>query len=561
MVLILLVHFCLVLFCSFRLSPAYDEPSHIRSGLNMMTREAFVDTRHAPWTRPNPVHPPADMVPALFARGNGQDPDCRATDEVAFRNILAARWANHLAGALVLLLAWLCSRTLWGPWPGLLAPVFVLVQPLFITHATLVSSDLYGALGGLVAVWVVWRLYVARSEIIPACLADFGLRLWAGGAAAGLAVGLAVTFKLGNLILVPLLGLVPFLAALGSPGRETEPWWRRGSRGLVAGAVACVVALAVAALVYGATHRLLPPLTVGGRPVQLPVGQALAVCASFAVDLKSYLYAPYFMGRIAEPSPLQYGVAFLLKTPLGVLAISAGVLIAAVSKARGRHQRRGVTLLLGLSAVMVLLFTTRGFYLGLRHLLLPIVLLAPLAGALGCAGTRSGSARARWLAPGLAAACLAWGGAELVRTVPWTVAYFNALGRGQMALVDSDGDWGEGLVALGEWQRRHSPLEPIWLAYFGNVRPESYGIRYRGLYSPFSSVRQDPQRELARDPERIGGWVVISKTHLAGTYFAADGASPDYYAAWRRLQPDFVIGGSLLAFDRRGSTAPSHAAR
>ena len=538
-----LAYLAVVVWGSSRLSPAYDEPAHIRSGLNMLTRDAYADPVAAPWTRPNPVHPPSDVLPALLALWSGQSLDCRGGSEVEFAHLRAARWANHLLGAATLVLVWLFARDLWGSWPALLAPALLAVQPIFVAHGTVVSSDLYGALGGLAAVWVVWRLHLAD----PVQGTSGGE--WARVVLAGLVFALALLAKLSNLALLPVLLLAPLAGVVAAAGgvRNVPP--RRALRTLAAGGMSVTGALLVTALVYDATHAVLPPLVIGGNTVELPFAHALAVCVQIAGNLKEYLYPPYFAGSIVAPSPQLYGIALAVKTPLGALVISLAALFVAAARVDVKGRRRGALLLLALVAGLVTVFTSRGFYLGLRHLLLPLVLLAPLAGALG-----AGAVRARKRRPALSLlvlGALAWAATDVARALPWTIEYFNPLARGRVPLVDSDGDWGEGLLALAAWQRRTSGDEPVWLSYFGGVRPESYGITYRGMPSPFSPVRQDPEGWRASDPAAVSGWVVISRTHLAGTYFATDGSSSDFYAAWRGRLPDRVIGGSLLVFDNR----------
>jgi hypothetical protein len=155
----------------------------------------------------------------------------------------------------------------------------------------------------------------------------------------------------------------------------------------------------------------------------------------------------------------------------------------------------------------------------------------------------------------IAVACA---GFSALRTTPWQMSYFNSFARSPMAMVDSVMDWGQGLVALRDWQERNSPDRPIWLAYFGQARPEDFGIRYRGLPSPMGSVRVDPEHEIGADPARAEGFVAISATHLAGSQNHVSGLAPDYYARWRKVRPVAIVGGSIFLFGDSSKSRSEH---
>jgi hypothetical protein len=167
---ILAAYFLIVTYSSSRLSPAADEGAHVRTGMTLMTREAYVDARKAWWTKLDLVHPILDIAPALFARAAGQSPDYRASITTPFPRLRAARGFNHLAGALLLIMVYLWAGRLWGRLGGILSAFFLFCYPLFLAHSSIVSSDLYMALGGTAAAWAIWREYLDR----PRPLAGYG---------------------------------------------------------------------------------------------------------------------------------------------------------------------------------------------------------------------------------------------------------------------------------------------------------------------------------------------------------------------------------------------------
>ena len=66
-------------------------------------------------------------------------------------------------------------------------------------------------------------------------------------------------------------------------------------------------------------------------------------------------------------------------------------------------------------------------------------------------------------------------------TFPHYLSYINQIvggpDRGPHLLDDSNLDWGQDLPSLAQWQQQHPELDELKLMYFGNVRPEHYGVR------------------------------------------------------------------------------------
>ena len=74
---------------------------------------------------------------------------------------------------------------------------------------------------------------------------------------------------------------------------------------------------------------------------------------------------------------------------------------------------------------------------------------------------------------------LALNAADALRCAPDYLTYFNILVKPANSwryLTDSNLDWGQGLIALREYEFQH-PGETLRLAYFGSVNPALYGVR------------------------------------------------------------------------------------
>ena len=77
----------------------------------------------------------------------------------------------------------------------------------------------------------------------------------------------------------------------------------------------------------------------------------------------------------------------------------------------------------------------------------------------------------------LLALCL--NAADALRYAPDYLAYFNVFVKPENSwqlLTDSNLDWGQGLLAVRDYEARH-PDETLHLAYFGSVDPALYGVR------------------------------------------------------------------------------------
>jgi hypothetical protein len=120
--------------------------------------------------------------------------------------------------------------------------------------------------------------------------------------------------------------------------------------------------------------------------------------------------------------------------------------------------------------------------------------------------------------------------ADALRYAPGYLSYFNVFVRPANAyslLSDSNLDWGQGLLAVRDYERNH-PAEQIWLAYFGSVDPATYGINAQPL----------------KENERVVGTVIVSATNLSGQFLQ----DPQGYRWLLNQKPDQILDGSLYVF-------------
>lgn len=138
------------------------------------------------------------------------------------------------------------------------------------------------------------------------------------------------------------------------------------------------------------------------------------------------------------------------------------------------------------------------FDLGDRHIL-PVYIFVLLF-----AGSAWEAIRFRPAFLWLAILAVALQAADVMRYAPDYLSYFNVFvrpGDTYKLLADSSLDWGQGLLALRQYEREH-PGEQIWLAYFGSVEPQVYGVQARSL----------------AERQRVTGTVIVSSSNLAGQF-------------------------------------------
>jgi 4-amino-4-deoxy-L-arabinose transferase-like glycosyltransferase len=232
--------------------------------------------------------------------------------------------------------------------------------------------------------------------------------------------------------------------------------------------------------------------------VYLPGGDYLEGLATVYRNSRDGLMRAYLFGRAADtPSDNFRGyhlfVMLLKWPPMVILTGLAGLTLALCRKGR---LDRAVCLASILPLAYLLFALSSRLQIGDRHVLplYPFLLLAT-----GALWHRVRGSRA-WIAALVVMAVL--NAIDVTRYAPDQLAYFTPFIRPSQTwryLGDSNVDWGQGLLALQQYQEQH-PEETIYLRTFGGFDPAFYGIRYR----PFG------------ENERPHGTVIVSAVEMAG---------------------------------------------
>jgi hypothetical protein len=494
-----------------------------------------------------------------------------------------------LAGVVVAGFAW----KLGGPVAAVLATALFALDPTFLGHAPLLKND--------VAISFFF-LAIAYASFLVGRRATVGNVLLLG-----LLCGGAVITKFSGVLAAPFVVLLMgFRALMGTPwivfGRELRS---RAARLLGAGGIVAACALLGVVCIwagYGFRYHAIPvtktPLNF--RNLELEVAmfklQREQPGRAFTAEeldahpkdaptrfvlwanehrllpeawLAGFLYThghnqsrgTFFLGEVRNRGTSWYfPVAAAVKSPVGsVVAVLATVAALAWwrSKRRCSPFARWATACLAIPTLLYLALALMSpLNLGVRHVL-PVY--PALFIAFGVAAARLATTWKRLAIPLLLVLTVA---AETLPAFPNYIAFFNAAAggpRGGLALLgDSNLDWGQDLPALAEWQRRNPDI-PLFLSYFGQADPASYGIRYRNVPTgrdengvesgvDFGGYQFGPPGK-PFDPASDWGVLAVGATNLQGIYLAADPFAPFRKGVLERTLPAFEeLNGTIYLF-------------
>jgi hypothetical protein len=254
-----------------------------------------------------------------------------------------------------------------------------------------------------------------------------------------------------------------------------------------------------------------------------------------------------------------YLYALAVKTPVA-LWFAGGIAIAAalLHPAARRRFADEAFWILPAAAILLTMSLMTGLDLGVRYVLpmLPFLFVGMArTGVLLGAGASAAIRRAAVIA---VAASVVWLAGATLLVHPDELAYFNEVAggpsQGYRHLLDSNLDWGQGLLELRRWRESRPPGEAIGLAYFGAVDPRLAGIPY--WIPPRDPRVVEARRQVAtdREPLKPGAYAVsvnfvgglpLRVTAPDGTEIAAD---QNAFAYFRMLQPVGRAGRSIWIY-------------
>jgi hypothetical protein len=506
-------------------SLTYDEPTHVLTGLDAW--------RHGRFDRWNDQPPLARLLLTLPLVGDTWEltPLERPLDG-AFWTISVHPGTERLAwhtrpvnvalGVALGCLLWAATRRMFSEKGANLALSLFAFSPPIIAHFSLATVD--GS---------------ATLLLFAVALAVVGWRrrpFWRATVGVGAVLGflLISKFSMPPLVLLA-LGI---MVATPAAGRLAER--------LAKAATALIAAFFI---VWSAYFFHVGPVTFlnGSLSESYAAADTIILPVAIPVNVRLWVPAPEYVtafGAVAQHSvrghpaflmgEIKWGggwrayfplVAFF-KWPIIVWATAATAILGLL---RGRMPcTPELAVMLLFPALFFALAMTSNLDIGDRYILpvYPFVLL--LCGAAAVSWPRPCSTLA------ILAIVAALQAVDALRYAPDYLSYFNVFVRpddSYRVLSDSNLDWGQGLIALRDYEHGH-PTEQIRLAYFGSVDPREYGIRAISL----------------GQGERPSGIVVISATHLSGQYLA----NPETYHWLLQYPRKAILNHTLHVFEVSG---------
>ena len=509
-------------------SLTYDEPVHIAEGLNAWRYGRFEQYNdHPPLAR---LWCTVPLIGAKWQVEIQQLPDSFRVTRIAPDPVSLAwraRAMNVLLGLALAALVWWAADRLFSRTAANFALALFAFSPSLIAHFSIAATD--GA-ATLFIFATAWGLVRWRREPTWQKTSGFGLLL---------GLMLLAKFSTAPMFVLALL----WVLLLGTDKVISSPakWnWGKAAAALLLAFVAVwagyffhVAHLTVRDGTLTATfpnwrQSIVKPVHGRNYSVLVPAGEYVEGFRELVRHNRQGQPA-FFLGEVSSRGgwKLYYPVVILLKWPTIVLGLSlTGLAIALRRKVRVPPD---LWIMASFPALYMAMAIFARFNLGERHVL-PMYPFAILFAAAAWEWVRHKPA-----AVALLMLLAALNAADALRFAPGYLSYFTPFVRSSESyrlLTDSNLDWGQGLLALRDYQRDH-PGERISLAYFGSVDPQTYGI----------------QSDFFGGHRQVSGTVVVSATNLSGQYLA----EPERYRWLLEQKPVTILDHSLYVFQLRDS--------
>lgn len=461
-------------------------------------------------------------------------------------SVVLYRWVNQVAGAP----------------GGIVAAVCWLFNPEVLGHGHLVTADVPGAAGGILAAYG-FRSYLRGPS-------------WPMAVSAGVLLGLAESLKFTLLVLYPIWAACGLVLAMV---RGVKLGCRAGVG--VCGQMAVIFAASL--VVIGACYEF---EGVGRRIDRFPfVSSSLKGVTGESVGnrfagsrigkLPSLLPEHYVrgidvqrFGMDAYESKLSflggewkrggwwyyYLYAAAVKLPVGLLLLGIIGLLAGV-----RHLRQndpwGHTLALAMPvAVLVAVSANQSLNKHFRYVL-PALPFGAMAAGSAVVCCRNGNRTGRLAVCGL----VGWSVISTGLAYPHMIPYFNELGggpaQGYRHLSGSNVDLGQDLWRLKRWLANHPTYRPDGLAYYNHIDTRVAGVSFPPPpVGPCGDTPQELNQQLNLGPHP--GRYLVTVRYLQGSSGRMPDGSGGFvevpqhgYAYFAYFEPTARVGYTMFVYD------------
>jgi hypothetical protein len=486
-------------FVALSMSRTTDESRHLRYGTRILQ---FQPDRDDSSDSQMPLSALNALPGAIGAYLDRQGLDSRAG--AVLKDFRAARFATILATLVLTILIYFWARDLYGSGPALAASLLCALSPNLIAHGTLITTDMYGALA------VVGALFFFHRFILSPTMTNAFL--------SGFALALAQIAKSFAISLYAIVGVV-ILCALFLRVPRGLTWQRVFAYATIA--AACFVVVINIAYCF---DRPFTPLNsyrfetaFFTRLQQVPVIRGLPVPVPYpfleGLDMMKHndetgatFGNVYLLGELGEATSPQfhgfksyYCVALFFKEPIPLQILFIWGLVWILGHRRGIDFLFGEGILL-LSAMVLLLWLScfSRTQIGIRYILPVLAIEIVIASA-----AFSGFSSATWLRRACLSSLVLWLAISFASYYPHLIPYMNEWSGDRRQtfrlLADSNLDWGQNEALVAEFLARNpdvvlNPPKPVSGRILVNANRLTGvdrwhpTLRYMAKYAPVAHV-------------------------------------------------------------------------
>lgn len=496
------------------LGATFDEPFYLEAGLDAWRRGTFRELLAA-GVMPLPAH--LQTLPLYLRELATGRPFTVSADLPDMLPV--ARGVTLLFWCVLLFFSMRLARALGGPWAGRLAVVVLALDPNFLAHAALATTDI------ALAAFLVMFACAYRDGRDQGWTRRFA---WPA-----VVFALALSSKASALTFGPMVIAAIEIARWRQGGRLAWPW--NGAGVFAAGMLLAVIYCGPGGEPsfqgmlsrMPADHLLRPALAWVGA---LPLSPNAFYAFWFQADHNN-TGQPTFLLGVENARTLWFYVPVLpaIKFPIATLLLIAWAVLS--------HPQR-LRLALAVLAVVAWLMVMVRVQTGIRFLLPLMAFMVVGVSIRVVTGIADLPITRRRPAVYGVALLLAWMAVADARAWPDPLRHVNELWggpeHGYRVVSDSNYDWGQGLPELADWQQSHGEPTAIW--YFGTDPRFPRLQRYNPRIDRLAAVNPRPR------------FLAVSTSLLYGGYLTADGPARNLKLKLRELTP-VARTRTFLVFD------------
>lgn len=561
--LLLITHVALLAWSATKHSPNLNETAHLVAGVSHWNYRRFELYRVNPplvrmiatlpllasdvkydWSEFNesPGARPVFQLGSLFVKANG---------EKTIWFLTLARWSCIPFSLLGGLICFFWAKDLYGSKAGLLTLSLWCFSPNILAHGQFITPDCGATALGITAAFFYWKWLCQPN--------------WRNAFLSGALLGITELTKTTWIVLFALWPAMWIASSLFRNAEIILPWKRQACQLTFL----LLVGLYILNLGYafegsftklGEFHFVSQALRgqnenesdqqihelqnnlfsnswLGTLPVPLPKQYVLGIDIQ-KKDFEDFGRESYLNGEFSEEGWWYYYLyALMVKVPVGYWIIFVLAALYAIRKRPliSTDWLNGFVLAVPALTVLVLVSSQTGFNHHMRYVLpcLPFAFVWMGQAALWFSERNI-------LATLVTCGALVWAILSSMLVYPHSLSYFNEFAggpvNGHKHLLNSNIDWGQDLLFLREWIKRHPEAKPLHLCYYGFFSPQDLSLNY-----PLPPLDENQAPDFCPPP----GWYAISVNYMKGYgwQFPKNG-----FAYFQKYEPVDMAGYSIYIY-------------